>query len=173
MNGQSVSTTAEILPNPLYSTNPAAYKEYHQTMSALEAELTTMHRMVNEIHEKQMRLKSLLESLPDDKKFDSVKKDAEALLKKMTAWDEEMVQRKSKAYDDVENFPNKFSANYLFLINQTESDLPRVNQPSIDLMKQMNSEWAALKARAREILDKDIPAINKQFWETGKGAIWD
>jgi len=36
----------------------------------------------------------------------------------MKTWDEEMVQRKSKAYDDVENFPNKFTANYLFLITR-------------------------------------------------------
>jgi len=90
----------------------------------------------------------------------------------MKSWDEDMVQRKSKAYDDVENFPNKFTANYLFLINETESDIPRVNQPSLDRLKQLNMEWAALKARANEILDKDIPALNKRLWESGFGAIW-
>jgi hypothetical protein len=90
----------------------------------------------------------------------------------MKAWDEDMVQRKSKAYDDVENFPQKFTANYLFMINQTESDIPRVNQPSLDRMKQLNTEWAALKARAAEILDKEIPSFNRRLWELGLGAIW-
>jgi hypothetical protein len=83
-----------------------------------------------------------------------------------------MVQRKSKAYDDVENFPNKFTANYLFLINQTESDIPRVNQPSLDRMKELNTQWAGLKARASEIRDKDLPALNKRLWDAGLGAIW-
>ena len=46
----------------------------------------------------------------------------------MKNWDDEMVQRLSKAYDDVENFENKFTAEWLFLINQTESDIPVVNQ---------------------------------------------
>ena len=90
----------------------------------------------------------------------------------MKAWDEEMAQRKSKAYDDVENFPNRFSANYMYLINQTESDIPRVNQPSLDLLKQMNAEWATLKSQGNEILNRDIPAINKMLWDAGKGAIW-
>src|SRR2546421_12046542 len=81
-------------------------------------------------------------------------------------------RRKSKAYDDVENFPNKFTANYLFLINQTESAFPRVNQPSLDRLKQLNTEWAALKVRGSEILDKDIPLLNKRLWEGGLGAIW-
>ncbi len=172
MGAQKVSAETEILANPLYPTTAADYKEYHRQMLAAEAELTAMHRMVNSLYESQKRLESLLGSLPDDEKFASVKKDGEALLKKMKAWDEDMVQRKSKAYDDVENFPNKFTANYMFLINQTESDIPRVNQPSIDLLKQMNSEWSVLKARGNEIIEKDIPALNKRLWEAGKGAIW-
>ena len=131
-----------------------------------------MHRMINSLYEKQKQLESLLTSLPAGDKYNSVKKEGEALLKKMKAWDEDMVQRKSKAYDDVENFPNKFTANYLFLINQTESDIPRVNQPSLDRMKQLNGEWATLKARANEIKDKDIPAFNKRVWDVGLGAIW-
>ena len=131
-----------------------------------------MHRMVNSLFGKQNQLESLLGTLPASEKFAAIKKDGDALLKKMKAWDEDMIQRKSKAYDDVENFPNKFTANYLFLINQTESDIPRVNQPSLDRLRELNTQWSALKARADEIRDKDIPALNKRLWEAGLGAIW-
>jgi hypothetical protein len=172
MAGQAVSTEAEVLANPLYPTTPATYSEYHQTMLGMETELTTMHKMVNSLYQKQQQLESLLSSLPAGDKYAAMKKDGETLLKKMKAWDEDMVQRKSKAYDDVENFPNKFTANYLFLINQTESDIPRVNQPSLDRMKELNAQWATLKARGVEITDKDIPAFNKRLWDAGLGAIW-
>ncbi len=169
---QTVSAGTEILANPLYPTTPAAYKEYNQVMSGLENELTAMHRMVNSLYEKQQQLEALLSSLPAGDKFNAVRKEGDALLKKLKAWDEDMVQRKSKAYDDVENFPNKFTANYMFLINQTESDIPRVNQPSLDLLKKLNGEWSVLKARANEMLGKDIPALNKLLWDAGVGAIW-
>jgi hypothetical protein len=172
MGSQTVSTETEILANPLYPTDTATYKEYHSTMSSMENELASMHRTVNELYDKQKQLESLLTSLPAGDKFAAVKKDGETLLKKMKAWDEDMVQRKSKAYDDVENFPNKFTANYLFLINQTESAIPRVNQPSLDRMKELNGQWSTLKARANEILDKDIPALNKRMWDAGLGTIW-
>jgi hypothetical protein len=170
---QKVSTTAEILANPMYSTDAATYKEYHQTMSAMESELTTMHKLVNNLHDTQKRLNALLGSLGDDDKYKSVKKDGEELLKKMKAWDEDMVQRRSKVYDDVENFPNKFTADYIYMINQTESDLPRVNQPNLDLMREMNAKWATLKARADEMVNKDIPDLNKKLWEAGRGAVWE
>jgi photosystem II stability/assembly factor-like uncharacterized protein len=169
---QSISTEANILPNPLYPTTPALYREYDQIMAAMEGELAAMHSLVNSLYDKQQQIDSLIHSLPNDAKYDGIRKDAEALLKKMKAWDEDMIQRKSKAYDDVENFPNKFTANYLFLINQTESDIPRVNQPSLDRMKQLNDEWWVLRNRGIEIRDKDIPALNKRLWELGLGAIW-
>jgi hypothetical protein len=169
---QTVTTEAEILANPLYPTDVSTYTQYHQTMSAMETELTTMHRMVNSLYEKQKQLESLLGSLPAGEKYSAIKKDGEALLKKMKAWDEDMVQRKSKAYDDVENFPNKFTANYLFMINQTESDIPRVNQPSVDRLKELNAQWISLKARGNELLNQDIPAFNKRLWDAGLGAIW-
>src|SRR5688572_5733156 len=92
---QTLSTEAEILANPLYPTDAATYAEYHRTMSSMEAELTTMHRLVNSMFEKQKQLESLLSSLPANEKFAAIKKDGEALLKKMKAWDEDMVQRKS------------------------------------------------------------------------------
>jgi photosystem II stability/assembly factor-like uncharacterized protein len=169
---QTLSTEAEILANPLYPTDAASYADYHRTMSSMEAELTTMHRLVNSLFEKQKQLESLLSSLPATEKYAAIKKDGEALLKKMKAWDEDMVQRKSKAYDDVENFPNKFTANYLFMINATESDIPRVNQPSLDRLRELNAQWATLKARADEINNRDIPAFNKKLWDAGMGAIW-
>ena len=169
---QVLTTDAEILANPLYPTTPEVYTEYHRTMLSMETELTAMHRMINSLYEKQKQLESLLSSLPAGEKYGSVKKDGEALVKKMKAWDEDMIQRKSKAYDDVENFPNKFTANYLFLINQTESDIPRVNQPSLDRMKELNTTWSSLKARGTEMLERDLPALNKRLWDVGVGAVW-
>jgi photosystem II stability/assembly factor-like uncharacterized protein len=170
--GQSLSTEAELLTNPLYPTDAATYAEYHRTMTNMENELSSMHRMVNSLFEKQKQLESLIADLPATAKFSAVKADGEALLKKMKAWDEDMVQRKSKAYDDVENFPNKFTANYLFMINQTESDIPRVNQPSLDRLQELNAQWAVLKTRAEEILNRDLPALNKKLFDAGLGAIW-
>lgn len=173
MGGQNVSTMAEILANPNYSTTLETYAEYDQKMFAMETEVTAMHTLVNDLFQKQKRLESLLDSMSSDNKFDAARKQGMTLLAKMKAWDEDMIQRKSKAYDDVENFPNKFSANYMFMMNQTESDIPRVNQPSLELIKQMNGEWAVLKSRGDEIRQKDIPALNKILWDAGKGAVWE
>lgn len=169
---RKVTTQGVILANPLYTTDAATYAAYDTLMSKMEGEVAAMHRAVNDLYEKQQQLSTLLEALPAEARYATVRRDGEALLAKMKAWDGDMVQRRSRAYDDVENFPNRFTANYLFMINQTESDLPRVNQPSLDLLDQMTREWSALKARHDEIVGKELPALNKALWDAGVGAIW-
>lgn len=169
---RELSTSFEILPNPLYETDARNYQEYHTVMSKMETELTLMHNLVNSVHDKRQQLEQLLNTLPSEEKYKAIRTSGQALVQRMKQWDEDMVQRKSKAYDDVENFPNKFTAEYLFLINHTESTIPKVNKPSLDRLDELTKEWSVLHTRIREILEKDIPAINKQLWDAGVGAVW-
>lgn len=169
---KTTTTDFEILPNPLYPTDAKTYQEYHTLMSTMEGDLNKMHQMINTMYSKKEQLDKLLSTLPADEKYASVKKAGEALTQRMKQWDEDMVQRKSKAYDDVENFPNKFTANYLFMINHAESDIPKVIKPTTDRLKELNSVWSTLQSRGRELLDKDLPAFNKQLWDKGIGAVW-
>jgi len=169
---QTASVTFEILPNPLYPTDAKTYAEYHTTMLAMETEISRMHQLVTSLHEKQLQVDKILEHLPADSRFDVIRTEGVALSARMKQWDEDMVQRKSKAYDDVENFPNKFTSDYLFLINQTESDIPQVNKPSLELLAEYTAKWKLLEARANEFLQKDIPSLNKKLWDAGIGAVW-
>jgi len=167
----SSTQTVEILANPKYPTDAATYAEYDGFMKVMEAEATNMHNMINTLHDLQQKITAITSNLSDEKT--ALKIDGEALVKKIKAWDGKMIQRKSKAYDDVENFRNGFTANYLFLINQTESAIPRVNRPNIDRKKELDAKWAVLKKEGMDLLKTAIPAYNQRLWDAGIGAIWE
>jgi hypothetical protein len=169
--GKTVETSAKILANPDYRITTQDYKEYNAIMSEMEANVTDMHKRINALNSTRKNLETLLTSLPATSNYDAVRKEATALIARMKAWDEEMVQRKAKAYDDVDNFDNKFTANYLFLLNQTESDIPQVNQPSVDRKAELDAQWSKLKAQAEQFTNVDIPGLNKQLWALGVGAV--
>lgn len=162
-----VTTTAIIQEMPGYKLSAQQYDEYDLFMSEMEKELTSMHQTINSLYQVQGQLKEIINSLDSG----PLKKTGKDLLINLKTWDEDMVQRKSKAYDDVENFPNKFTAEYLFLINQTNSSIPRVNQSSKDRRKELDAQWKDLESRAKSLSDVDIPAYNKMLWEAGIGAI--
>lgn len=167
-SGAETSTTeGKIVAVPTYSTTPEQYAEYHSFMNDLEAELTDMHNTVNTLYTAQQQLKEVLKDVQDA----SVKAEGQKLMDELDAWDKDMIQRKSQAYDDVENFPNKFTAEYLFLIDATNSSIPRVNQPSKDRKTELDAQWSTLKGKAAALKNTAIPAYNKQLWEAGIGAI--
>lgn len=168
---QQAITDFSVVSNPLYPTDAKTYQDYHSLMQRMETDLNAMHQMVNSLYNKKEQLENLLNSLPKDKNA-GLRSEGAALVQRIKQWDEEMVQRKSKAYDDVENFPNKFTANYLFMINHAESDIPKVTQPTLDRLKELNAMWGTLQTRGQQLLEKDLPAFNKQLWDAGVGAIW-
>lgn len=166
------STFAKVLDNPLFETSPEQYEEYHVFMAQMESELTEMHHLVNTLMDYQNQLRSFLGRIKEDPNRKSLYEEGQKLLTSMQSWDEDMVQRKSKAYDDVENFPNKFTANFLFLINQTESQIPKVNQGSKKRHAALSAKWADQKAKGTNLLENEIPAYNKMLQEAGIGVLF-
>jgi photosystem II stability/assembly factor-like uncharacterized protein len=170
--GSEVKTSFKILTNPLYDIQQTTYDEYHTFMLSMETSFSEMHKLVNDIMKARTQLASIVKEMGTNEKYAALKKEGEELIKQMTTWDEDMVQRKSKAYDDVDNFPNKFTANYMFLINQTESDIPRVNKSNRDRFAELNAEWAPLKVRGLKIKDSELPAYTRKLWDAGIGAVY-
>lgn len=128
--------------------------------------------MVNQLMDYQTHLKALLAKIKEEEGFKSLNETGNALQKSLQNWDEKMIQRKSTAYDDVENFPNKFTTNHLYLINQTESAIPKVNQGSKDRYVELWEEWKKLKSEGKSLLDKSIPEFNQLAKEAGLGALF-
>ena len=169
----SRESSVEVTSNPLYETSSEQYQEYNDAMVAMENELAEMHEMTNRLHRARVQIDALLDTIPEKKSLAELKESAKKLSDRLKIWDEEMVQRKSKAYDDVENFPNKFTAEYLFLINQTESDLPRLTQGSLSRRAELENQWKELRKRGKQFIDSEIPKLNQLLWENRIGAIWE
>ena len=57
------------------------------------------------------------------------------------------------------------------MLNQAESDMPRITQPIRDYYKVMEAKWQPFRTQALEFLERDLAAYNKVLWEAGVGAI--
>ena len=166
---QTTSTKGEVVKNPRYDLTEAAYAEYHEIMQTMEGTLNIMHTSVNELNALKKQVESAISRL-DTKKHQGLITNCQKIIENIKSWDSEMVQRKSKAYDDVENFPNKLSANYLFLINQSESDVPQVTKAVRARKEELDAEWMPFYRQSQEITQSVID-LNQKLWEAGVGAI--
>ncbi|SDA48812.1 Uncharacterized protein SAMN03080617_00678 [Algoriphagus alkaliphilus] len=169
---ETAETKAIIKDIPAYNLTPADYQAYHEWMSKLEADVTTMHTMVNTAKSYQDQLAELLKKLEGKAEYVALKTEGEKLIKELKAWDEDMVQRKSTAYDDVENFPNKFTANFMFMLNHGESSIPRINEGTKARYTELMDQWKPLQAEGKRLIETAVPAFNKLASEKGIGVLF-
>lgn len=170
--GVSSEAKAEIKDILAYELTANDYQAYHEWMSKLEAEVSTMHNMVNTAKDYQDQLASLLNRLEGKAEYKEIKSAGEVLLKELKAWDEEMIQRRSTAYDDVENFPNKFTANFLFMLNHGESSIPKVNEGTKAEYARLMEQWKPLKAEGERLIDSAVQDFNQKAKEAGVGVLF-
>lgn len=171
-DGTEVQASAQIQAIPSDPLSPEAYQAYHDWMQQLEADIRSMHEMVNTAKDYQDQLTALLQKLDGKPAYRELKSAGETLIQELRAWDEKMVQRKSTAYDDVENFPNKFTANVLFLLNHGESSIPRINNATRARHAELIREWKTLEATGSALIKTAIPAFNKQAATQGVGVLY-
>ncbi|WP_224484894.1 VPS10 domain-containing protein [Robertkochia aurantiaca] len=161
---------AGIIGNPLIPTTPEEYAEYHQFMTAAEKKYNEMTEMTNSLYKQQQQLSQVKDALDKDDQKDLIS-EINSLLEEMKAFDATMVQRLSKAYDDVENYRNGFTAHYLTAINQTDSGIPLVTEGAKARMAELNQQWEQYRSEGKTLLEEKIPALNKSLYEAGIGAI--
>jgi hypothetical protein len=72
----------------------------------------------------------------------------------------------------VENFPNKFTANFLYMMNHGESSIPRINEGTKARYAELMEQWKPLKAEGERLVQTAVPAFNKLASEKGVGVLF-
>jgi hypothetical protein len=87
---------------------------------------------------------------------DSGKKIDARLLK----WEEELVQNKAQSNDDVINYINKLSADYIFLRGEMDANIPYITKGQKDRYAELDAMWQTLKGRMNALLDREVAGFN-------------
>ena len=164
---KKLTSDFEILKNPNFSVSDEDYAEFHKYTSHMENKFNIMADYINTNKKLIDKLKTILSDIEDK----AIKNNGEILLNKMDSWDKKMMQRKSLAYDDVENFPNQFLADYLFILDEIKGDIPNVSEGILKSLESLDKKWDSLKEEIDNINENDIPNFNNELWKSGIGAL--
>ena len=163
----SETVEVQINKNPLLETTNAQYADYHEFMSAAEATYNQMTLQVNLLYNVQKKLETILEKHTLD---EGAKQSASQLAADLKQFDSLMAQRLSKAYDDVENYVNGFTANYIRAFNEADSDQPRVTAGTKKRLAELNEQWQIHKQQA-DTLESRIAAMQQTLFEAKIGPL--
>lgn len=162
MGSQERTVSFNILPHPGIKATDAEYQDQHVTMLAIEKGLNEIHGAVNRIASAREQITSLIKILEDKGESKEIVDAGKALVKKMEDWDSMLVQRKAESNDDIINFVNMLSADYIFLKGELDTNIPYVTQGVKNQLAALDARWQPLKAQYDSFVQKEIVAFNNQ-----------
>ena len=152
----------KIIENPQFSLSSSEYESYHNFMNEAEKiynEMTNLTNKYQVIKNEMVDFKSKI----NPSKEKNILNEINSILNEIVKWDKIMVQRLSKAYDDVENFENGFTAHYLHLLNEVDSGIPKLTKGSKMKLIELNKQWKVYKKSAKRLIDSKINEFNIKY----------
>lgn len=162
MGKQAKIVAFTILPDPRIKATEADYAEQQKTLMGIEEGVKEIHLGVNRMRKAQKQINDLVDLIDDNPNLKALADSGRAVSKRIKRWEEKVIQPKSQSNDDVINFENKLSADYIFLKGETDTNIPYVTAGQKERLTELNAIWQPLKADMNAIIQQDIARFNAQ-----------
>ncbi|MEN9953302.1 MAG: hypothetical protein RLZZ520_1570 [Bacteroidota bacterium] len=159
-DGVQLSTALVLKADPRINASAADFAAQDELLAKLEKDVTDIHVAVTRMRGLAKQIKDMVKLVEQDNAKSDVVNMGNTIVKKMSVWEEKLIQPKSQAYDDVINFVNKLSANIIFVHGEVNSTIPYVTAGQKSRYAELHAEWLVYKKEMEELLNIDIAELN-------------
>jgi photosystem II stability/assembly factor-like uncharacterized protein len=162
----------ELVKDPNLAITRDQYREQFDFLLAVREKLSRTHDAVNEIRTIRKQMDWYLERTKGKSYFEKIENAVKALKEKLQPIEDELIQHKAKAVQDLLNYPvklnNKLAALGAWVVQYSEgAPTQQALDVFADLSKQVDEQLNILK----QIIETDVAAFNKLIKELDIPAI--
>jgi photosystem II stability/assembly factor-like uncharacterized protein len=150
----------KILADPRINATAAEYAEQQQWMAKTEEGIREIHESVLRIRKIRKQLNEVVDLLGSKAEMKEVADSGRKIAGKLLKWEEELVQNKAQSNDDIINFINKISADYIFLKGEMDANIPYITNGQKEQYAKLDANWQTLKTEMNTLLNKDVAGFN-------------
>jgi photosystem II stability/assembly factor-like uncharacterized protein len=151
-----------VLADPRINASAIDYQNQANLLQQIATDVNDIHVAVVRMRNIQKQMTVMLERIENKDAFKGIIALADSITDKINAWEEKLIQTKSESNDDVINFVNKLSANYIFLRGELDTNTPHVTAGHLSRFKELNDEWNIYKAQYNSFIEQDIKRLNEK-----------
>ena len=163
LEDEVVETTAAVLANPSIVGTTSDYAEQQTVLQTIDATVKEMHKAVNQMRSAKSQLTNYQKLLENNEETKALLEKGKDLKKRITAWEENLIQPKQKTFQDVINFNNQLNADLLHLKGFVDVAEPKVTQGAKERLKDLLTDWKIYKTEKNKILGEEIKSYNTIF----------
>lgn len=151
--------TFQVLADPRIKASAANYEEQANLLQQIATDVNDIHVAVVRMRNIQKQLSGITERIENKEAYKNIVTIADSIADLIDTWEVALIQSKSESNDDVINFVNKLSANYIFLRGELDTNTPHVTAGQLLRFQELHQEWSTYKAQYEAIL-KSIKTLN-------------
>jgi photosystem II stability/assembly factor-like uncharacterized protein len=161
--GQTSETELEIISDPKVAATAADWAAQQEFLHRTEQGFEDVHKSVNKMRQVKKQIETYNESLKDNADAKDIVNNGKELIKKIEKWEGNLIEPRSKNFQDVINFPNKLNSEFLQLRGVADTHDPRLTKGVQDRARDVNADWGKYKQQMQIIINTDISNYNKLF----------
>jgi photosystem II stability/assembly factor-like uncharacterized protein len=169
--GQSSETDLEIISDPRVIATAAEWTAQQDFLKQAGEQFDDLQKSVNNMRQVKTQVETFNESLKDNKDAKDLIQTGKDLIKKIDQWESNLIEPRSKNFQDVINFPNKLNSEFLQLRGVADTHDPRLTKGVQDRSRDVQADWSKYKMQMNEIIQKDINNYNRMFKEKNLPAV--
>jgi hypothetical protein len=169
--GQSSETELEIIADPKVTATAADWAAQQEFLKQSGEQFEEVHKNVNKMRQVKKQIETYNESLKDNPDAKEIVKTGKELIKKIEKWEGNLIEPRSKNFQDVINFPNKLNSEFLQLRGVADQHDPRLTKGVQDRARDVQADWAKYKQQMQILINSDIDNYNKMFKDKNMPAL--
>jgi len=166
-NGQVSTVEFQIVADPRQHVSPQDWTEQQEVMTRIEGHIADMHGCVNALRKVRKQVEAYNEafSKSESEAGKTIIESGNNLLRKINAWEAEVVETRQQNFQDVINWPSKLNAEFFDLRSKLDVHDPRVTQGVRHRLADLEAEWASRKDAWKKLVAEDLSGYNHIFKE--------
>lgn len=163
LGNNTTETSVTILANPKVKGSTVDYAAQQSMMKTIETTVVDIHNSVNSMRSAKAQLKEYAKLLKENEKAEALLKQGDSLVKRITTWEENLIQPNQKTFQDVINFENKLNSQLLNLRGYIDVAEPKVTFGAKTRLQDLLSEWTVFKTEHNAIINTEMAQYNDLF----------
>jgi photosystem II stability/assembly factor-like uncharacterized protein len=156
-------TEASIIADPRLKATKADFDAQQAMLAKIEVQTKDIHNSVNRMRKVKSQIENINALLKDNKEMVVLVDTGKAVLKKITAWEENLITPKQETFQDVINFYNRLNAELLDLKNRVDVHDPRPTAGATTRLNDLTKEWEMHKATLDKLINVEVAKFNEMY----------
>ena len=163
---ESRTVALSVAPDPRWSATGSQYEAQERFVADAQQVIRDLYGAVTELAGVSEQVDAIVGRTEDHPLADSIRASGESLTGSITEWEEELIQRQQRTFQDVINFRNKLDAQILALIGSVDGTEPPLTAGARERWSDLRDEWAGHEDTLEQLLEA-VDAFNAFLTESG------